>query len=418
MRKIITIISIVILAACNQQPTGNKTLTELRIKRDSLQNQKFNIEKELNKIDTEIAVLDSSINPNDIKIVKQIATQRNRIVAVEAKIRKLENKMTARGHKTLIPVAVKNIQPELFNHYIITYGEVEAKNYAKISSEMNGRIQQIHVSEGVFVKKGDLLVSLNTDAIEKQITGVKSNLELATKTFNKLDILWKENIGSEIEYLSAKSKKEALESQLATLYAQKRMSQIVAPFSGIVDQIYLKKGEIASPGYPVIEFVNLNKLVIKADVSETHIEKIRKGQLVELSFSSLPNYKIKTPIIRMSKVINSASRTFEIEMEIDNPDEKINPNIVSTIKINDFSSNKAFVIPSLSIRKDISGNYVYIVNNKNDKNIVAKKYIKTGLSFDENTLVLDGLDLNDMVIVKGYHLVSSGVEVNLVENKK
>ena len=414
MRKIIILAIIVALAACSEK-TGNKTLADLAAKRDSLQNEQFSIEKQLNIIDMQIAELDSSINPNDLKIIKQITMQKNKIVSIDQKIRNFENQMTARDQKTLIPIAIKEMKNEAFNHYIIAYGEVKAKNYAMISPEMNGRIDKIHVPEGVRVKKGKLLVSLNADAINKQIQGIKSGLELATKTYNKLDTLWKQNIGSEIEYLSAKNTKETLESQLETLVAQKRMAQIIAPFDGVVDKIFPKEGEIAGPGFPVIEFVNLNKLIIKADISEIHINKIKKGQIIEMSFSSIPGYKIKTPIVRVSKVIASASRTFEIEMQINNPEEKIKPNMLSTIKLNDFSSDKAFVVPSLVIRKDISGNYVYTVNKEQEQNIVGKKYVSTGLSYDENTMITKGLNAGDNVIVKGYHLVSAGVSVNVVK---
>lgn len=412
MKKIILFAMIALVAACSPK-TKETDLAKLHAKRDSLQKVKFNIEAQLNTIEAEIEALDSSINPNDIKIIKQIAMQKNKIVKVEANIKKLENKMTARDQKNLITVAVKEMLPENFNHYIITYGEVKAKNYAMISPEMNGRIEKIHVKEGMRVKKGELLVSLNTDAVDEQIKGLESSLELAVKTFNKLDTLWKQNIGSEIEYLNAKNRKESLESQLQALQAQKRMAQIVAPFNGIVDKIYPKEGEIAGPGFPVIEFVNLSKLTITADVSEAFINKIKTGQVVELSFDALEDYSVKTPIIRTSKVLDASSRTFEIEMEIDNPDEIIKPNLVSTIKINDFASNNAFVVPSLAIRKDISGDYVYVVKKQENKDIVAKKYITTGLSYDENTMITKGLSKGDQVIVKGFHLVSAGVYVNL-----
>ena len=172
---------------------------------------------------------------------------------------------------------------------------------------------------------------------------------------------------------------------------------------------------MAGPGFPVIEFVNLNTLTVTANVSEAYIDKIKKGQIIELSFSSLPDYSVKEPIMRVSKVVSSASRTFEIEIETKNIGEKIKPNIVSTIKINDFSSEKAFVVPSLAIRKDITGNYVYVVEQKDNKNIVAKKYVTRGLSFDENSMITGGLNLGDKVVTEGYHLVSSGVSVNLVK---
>lgn len=414
MKRILIIAVIALLAACSQK-TGNKTLDDLHSKRDSLQTLKFDIEKQLNNVDAQIAEIDSTVNPDDKKIIKKIAQQKNRIVSIDAKIRKLENQMTAREQKTLVPVSVKEIEPETFNHYVITYGEVKAKNYAMISPEMNGRVEKIHVSEGEYVKEGQLLVSLNTESIDQQIKGVKSSLELAVKTFQKLDTLWKQNIGSEIDYLSAKNNKESLESQLESLQAQKRMAQISAPFNGVVDKIFPKKGELASPTFPVIEFVDLSRLTIKADVSEAYIGKINKGQLVELTFSALPEINIKTPVIRVSKVINSASRTFEIEMEIDNPGEKIKPNIVSTIKVNDFSSDSAFVVPSLAVRKDVSGQYVYSVEQKDNKNIVSKKYVTTGFSYEEKTLITEGLQKGEKVVVKGYHLVSSGVEVNLVK---
>jgi membrane fusion protein, multidrug efflux system len=414
MKKIILFAIIALIASCSPQ-TENTDLAKLHAKRDSLQKVQFNVEKELNTLNAQIIEQDSSINPNDIKIIKQIAMQKNKIVGVEAKIKTLENKMTARDLRNLIPVAVKEMKYESFNHYIITYGEVKAKNYAMISPEMNGRIQKIYVEKGMRVKKGQLLLSLNTDAIDKQIKGLKSGLELASKTYEKVDTLWKQNIGSEIEYLTAKNTKENLESQLESVLAQKRMSQISAPFDGIVDNIFPKEGEMAGPGFPVIEFVNLNTLTVTADVSEAYIDKIKTGQIIELSFSSLPNYEVKAPIMRVSKVIASASRTFEIEMETKNIGEKIKPNIVSTIRINDFSSEKAFVVPSLAVRKDITGDYVYVVNRKDNKNIIAKKYVTRGLSFDENSMITGGLDLGDQVVTEGYHLVSSGVSVNLVK---
>lgn len=414
MKNLIKILPALLIVACSG-PKIDGTLAELEEKRDSLQKKQAKIEIQLNKIDYSIAALDSTINPDDIKIIKKITAQKNKIVKLEEKIKDLENEMTERDNKKLIPVTVKEINPDTFKHYIQTFGEVEAKNYARISPEMAGRIEKIYVTPGQQVKKGQLLVSLNSDAIEKQIQGVKSSLEFALKTFNKQNTLWKQGIGSEIEYLSAKNTKESLEAQLESLQAQKRMTQIKAPFDGYVNDVFPKEGEIASPSFPVIEFVNLSHLIVTADISEKYINDITKGKMVELTFSSLPGYKLSIPVKRVSKVINSASRTFEIELLFDNPANKIKPNMVSTIEINDFFADDAFVVPSLAINKDITGKYVYIVAMKNNEFIVEKKYITPGLSYEDQTMIEDGLKKGDKVVVKGYHLVSTGVPVNVVE---
>ena len=414
MEKIIKILPILLVVACGS-PAVNKNVVELAAKRDSLQNARTQIDLEINKVNQQIAEKDTTVNPNDIKIIKQITMQKNKLVKIEKKIKQLENKMTAKEQKVLVPVAVKNIKPERFEHHMVVYGNVEAKNYGIISPEMNGRIKKIYVREGQKVKEGTLLLSLNTDAINNQIKGVKATLDLAKSTYEKQKTLWDQGIGSEIQYLNAKTNKESLEAQLETLESQLRMSQIRAPFNGIVDKIYPKEGEIAGPAIPVIEFVSLGKLLIKADISEAYIDKVKVGQPVHLTFSSLPGYDKAYPIQRVSKVIDSKSRTFQIEIFVDNNDERIKPNMVSTIQLNDFASDQAFVVPSLAIRQDISGSYVYVVHKKDNKDVVDKKKIKTGLSSEEKTMVLSGLKEGDKVVVKGFHLVSAGVPVNVVD---
>lgn len=354
-------------------------------------------------------------NSGDKDIKKKITAQKTKIAKLEKKVAKLEKQLsdTNEGHR-LVPVVVKELKPETFNHYIIAYGNVEAENYANISPEgMGGIIRAIHVDEGQYVKKGTLLVSLNTDALDKNIEATESTLELVRSTYKKQKTLWDQNIGSEIQYLQAKANKESTEASLEALKAQKRMSQIFAPFDGYVNNVYMKKGELAVAGFPLIEFVNLSQLTITADISESHIGKVHEGNMIEVTFSNLPGDTIRTPVVRISKVINRDSRTFQIEMKINNPGNKIKPNMVSELRINDFSSDKALVIPSLAIKKDMTGNYVYTVVPEEGENIVYKNYIETALAYEDKSMIKKGLKPGQKVIVKGHTMVSAGVPVKV-----
>ena len=346
----------------------------------------------------------------DQMIKKQIESKKNKISQLEEKITELEKQLTdTTDERNQIAVETKVVKPEEFKHYITVFGEVEADEYARISPEMSGQIQTINVREGQRVEKGVLLLSLNTDATQSGINEAKTGLELAKTTYDKQKSLWDQGIGSEIQYLQAKTQKEAAEARLNMLEAQLRMSQIRAPFKGIVDKIYLKEGDIAGPMVPVIEFVNLSKLTIKADVSEIYIGSIHAGDKVEISFASLPDLKLTTAIVRTSEVINQSSRTFQVELNISNPGEKIRPNMVSSIQINDFTSKDAFVVPSIVIKRDITGDYLYVAV-KDDKNelIARKKYVERGISYEGSTMVVKGLKEGDKVIVAGYNLVSTG----------
>lgn len=359
-------------------------------------------------------LLIAACGTNDEKIKKQIIQKKQQIAKFEQQITDLEKQLSdSTEEEDNIVVSVKKMRPESFNHYFLVYGNVNAEKYGMISPEMNGKIEKIHVEEGQRVKNNQLLVTLNTEAIEKQIAGVKTNLELATKTFKKQKALWDQEIGSEMQYLQAKSQKESLESQLESLQAQLKMAQLRAPYAGLVNKIYPKEGEMAGPGFPVIEFVNLSKMAVKANVSEKYIGEVVENQMVELTFASLPGYKKHTPIVRVSKVIDSKSRTFEIELKVDNPDEKIKPNLVSTIRINDYSNDSALIVPSLAIKKDITGDYVYVAAKKDTKTVVDKRYVELGLSYQDESMIKKGLKPGDKVIVKGYNVVSSGIPVRI-----
>ncbi len=356
-----------------------------------------------------LVVLIAGCQPGEETIKKQITRKKSQIKKIENKIATLEEKLSPKDESvSSIPVIIKPMSGEPFNHYIIVYASVEADQYAYISPEIGGQIKQIHVEEGQKVAKGDLLVSVNTEATRNQIKQLESNLDLARITYEKQKNLWDQKIGSEIQYLQAKSNVEALEAQLDALKSQVRMNEVRAPFSGYVNKINQKVGELASQMTPLVQMVNLNVLKITANIPENYISVIEKGEKVEVTFDTYPDM-LKTPKIeRISNVINPQSRTFEIELSLDNADEKIKPNMISTIRINDFSQDDAFVVPSIIIKQDISGKYVYRAVNKDGKLIAEKVYVKTGLTYDDNTTITEGLKKGDNVIVHGYNQVSNG----------
>jgi membrane fusion protein, multidrug efflux system len=347
---------------------------------------------------------------NDQMIKKQIESKKAQIIKLENQIEELEGKLSDTTEKrTTIAVEIKEIKSEEFKHYITVFGNVEADKYAKVSPEMNGQIRTIHVQEGQGVRKGELLISLINDVTQSSINEARTGLDLANTTYEKQKSLWDQGIGSEIQYLQAKTQKQLAEERLSMLEAQLRMSQVRAPFDGIVDKIYPKEGDIAGPMIPAVEMVNLSHLTIKADVSETYVGMIHPGDKVEVNFSSLPDEKLNATIKRTTKVINPTNRTFQVELNITNPGEKIRPNMIASIRINDFTSENAFVVPSIVIKRDITGDYLYLATTAEGNALIAKKrYLQRGTSYEGNTMITKGLKEGDKVVVAGYNLVSSG----------
>jgi RND family efflux transporter MFP subunit len=353
----------------------------------------------------------STETPEAIKL--QISGLKDKALEINNQIKELENKLAKMEDENhingLVPVQVKNIQEETFEHYFLANAKVEMAEEALIRPEGSGHIKKIHVTKGQRVAKGDLIVSLNTSILENSIAEVKSALDLATKVYDKQKALWEQNIGSEIQYLEAKNNKERLEYNLKSLQAQLDMSLVKAPFAGIVDDIYSKEGELASPSAPLVYLVNLDKLKIEADVTETILTKIHVGDMVTIKFPTYSDIVLNAPIKRIGNAIDQKTRTIKVEIWLDNVRGQIKPNQIAMLSIRDFESKKAFVVPSIVLKQDSKGTFLFVAS-KNDagKTVATKTYVETGLSYNDRTMVTKGLDKGQEVITAGFNQIGNG----------
>lgn len=361
------------------------------------------------------AACSQSEDKEDIK--EQIKQYKDEVSQLNLKIKELEQQLSESGDledQFITPVKIDVLTPRPFNHYFQVTGTVDAVDKAYISPEINGQMEAILVVEGEYVKKGQLLARLNTSITQNTIEEVKTQLELATTLFEKQQQLWDKNIGSEVQYLQAKNNKESLESRLKTLQAQLDMAYIKSPIEGIVDLINIEEGEMAMPGIQIMQVINLGKLKISAEVSEKYLPVINKGDKVDLSFPTFPDFEMDVPVYRTGNVINLGNRTFPVELRINNIENKLKPNILAIMTFLDFNVQDALIVPSIIVKKDLKGEYVYVAREVEGKLVAKKVYITAGKSYDDESMVIDGLKEGDKVITEGYSLVTDGTEVKIV----
>ncbi len=351
-------------------------------------------------------------NRNEIE--KQIIAYQKQVAAINKKIvalqEKLDNINKKKGIETgrKVTVSVMQLKPVMFNHFFDASGELESVHEAFISPEINGQVDKVLVKEGDHVKKGQLLAQLNADVMRDNIRELKTSLELASYTYRKQKSLWEKNIGSELQYLEAKTKYESLQNKLTTLETQYQKSFITAPIDGYVDAIDVKVGEMALPGQRLFHVVNLRKMYVNAQISEAYLPIIHEGDPVEVRFPAFPEIVLHKKVYRIGKVINKQSRTFKLQLKINNPDKLLKPNLLAVIRIKDYTNPKALVVPSFILRQDIQGYYLYVAEHVDGQEVARKKYVKIGKSFQHQTEVVSGLKSGDTLITNGYNNVANG----------
>ena len=346
-------------------------------------------------------------------IRNQLSKLKEEQIKLNHEIHELEKKLSTlekdSEYNGQTPVQVKTLNYEVFQHFFLVNGTVELQDEAFISPETNGQVEAIIAKKGARVKKDDILIRLNTDILENSIAEVKLGLELATKVYEKQSELWEQGIGSELQYLEAKNGKESLEEKLKPLKSQLAMSIIKAPFDGIIDDIMIKEGELASPGKPIVYLINLDRIKITADVSESLLPKISVGDTVDVLFPTYKNLSYSAPINRIGNAIDSKTRTIKIEVLMPNVKGLITPNQMASLNIKDFESSKAIVVPSLIVKQDSKGEFLFIESkNEDGKSIARKVYVESGLSYNDKTMIISGLKAGQKAITAGFNQVGNG----------
>ena len=349
------------------------------------------------------------LNAQKAIIVTKIDSLNTALKSVEEEISKLDS------DKSLQTVTVLPVKNDVFKHFLEIQGVAQANKNIEISPEMGGTVTAILVKEGQKVVSGQLLIQLDDASIKNSISELNTQLSLAKTTFERQERLWKQKIGSEMQYLQAKAQKESLENNLSSLRTQARKMRITAPFSGVVDEIFPKLGELTSPQVPAIRLLNLDNVYVEADVTETYLPIIKAGTETVVHFASI-NKEMNSKISQVGNYINPANRSFKIRINIDNKDQSIKPNLLADIKIVDFET-KGIIIPASLVQQDKNGaNYVFTVITENKELKVVKNIITVANEYNHEVYVNAGLKETDTLVNDGARFVKAGDKVKISQN--
>jgi membrane fusion protein (multidrug efflux system) len=376
MKKVIYIISAISLfVACNQKPSLESLRGDLSVAKEEMKA----LQTSIDSLEKNIIILDT-------------------------------NKMAEPAK--LVPVKIQALVSENFEHFVKVSGLVGSKQNVLLSAEGNGRVISIDIKEGDPVRAGQVIIRLESDIVTNQLSEAKLGYQLAKTTFERRARLWKENIGSEIEYLNAETNFLSSKDRLAQVEAQLKNTMIIAPVSGVVDNINVNTGEFVGVGTPVVRIIDLNNLEVETDLSENYLKAVKKGDPVKVSIPAL-GLNQEEKIIFLSQYIKPENRSFTVKVALNNQSELIKPNLLAELTFRDYNNAEAFVIPSISVKKDLKGNYVYTVVNTDGENRVNKRYIITGYSFSDKSEITSGLIAGEKVIIAGFNEVSEGQKVSV-----
>lgn len=392
MKKgILFVLSIFLFTSCGEEKKTSKTLDEVLksndlkeiiAKKESLEATKQQLSLEIKQLNDKISILDTS------------------------------------KKRPLITSFI--IEPKVFNHYLELQGNVVTKQNVLIYPEMPGQLLRINVKEGQRVFKGQVLAVIDDRGMSNQLAQLEAQESLAKTTFERQERLWNQKIGSEIQFLQAKTNYKAIKNNVVKLKKTLAKYQVKAPFSGTIDAVMKERGELVAPeqGSEIFRIINLANMYVKADVPESYITSIKRGKNVIVEFPILGK-TINSKVRQTSNYINPKNRTFTIEVGLPNRKGMIKPNLTAKLKINDYTNSKAVLVPQHVLSENANGEqYIYVVENLKDKVGKAKRVIvKTGKSQGDFIEITEGISQGMHIVDEGARTIKNGQEVKILESK-
>lgn len=344
--------------------------------------------------------------------LEKLKAQQNEIAA---EIKSLEDDLKNAGVKTntnekIVNVQVQEINPSLFEHSIDVQGRVDGDENITIMPKGQGPVTKLLVKAGTRVHKDQVLAEIYSDVQNAQYQSLKTNYELVKEIYNRQKALYDKGIGTEVQYLQAKTNKESTEKQLQVLSETVDMTRIKSPIDGVIDEVFVKVGQMASPMLPAFRIVNYNRLKVKADIAENYTGSVREGNEVVLQFPDIQQ-NLRTQLTFKGSSINAVTRTFGVEIMLPNNSAYV-PNMISVVKVVDYKNAKAITVPINCIEMSEGKNFVFVATIENGKKLAHKKEVTIGKTYNDNAEIVSGLNIGDKLIVKGFSDLNDGEAIN------
>ena len=383
MKKFIYPIFILFIVSCNndnkktiEELINEGNLEELQERRSSLIIQKGQINNELKEITEGVSILDTA--------------------------------------KSFVLVNTVTTKTETINHFSKFQGIIKTDQNMILYPEFSGRVAKIYVDEGDVVKKGQALAKIDDGGLYNELKLVESQAKLAKTIYERQSKLWNDKIGSEIQYLEAKTNYEIQNNRLKSITESLAKTTITAPFNGTIDEIFIEEGNLVSPPMMpdqgnAFRIINLNELYVESVIPESFIGKIKKGAEVQVEIPVL-NKSFNSTIKHSVSSINELSRTFKIEVSVPKNDLDLIPNLNVEVNVLDYTNSQAILVPESIVSEDSDNNkFLFtVLNNKAKKTIVETGYTQNGM-----IEITTGLDVNEIVINEGGRIVKDGQNVKI-----
>jgi len=288
-------------------------------------------------------------------------------------------------------------------------GKVESSRNVSVLSQYPGVVASVQVKRGQSVQAGQVLTEISSEKVKSAYAMAKATLEQAQDGYSRMMKVYEKGGVTKLKKKDVETQLHKAEAAEAAAADALNNCSVKAPYSGVIDDIFVEEGEDIPAMAPILRVVNLNSLEIHFPVPENEVSKVFTGQEAIVEIPAIGK-EVEGKVISKGSTASNISHAYDCIVVPSSAIDGLLPGMSCKVRINtpDVSS---IVIPVTAVNTDMNGRYVWYVKDSK----VSKKYVEIGGYCGDGVSVTKGLAFHDLVIVEGARKVSTGMKVTVVE---
>lgn len=314
----------------------------------------------------------------------------------------------------VVPVSIEKVALSDLVETFTLPANLEAWEDLSLAAEIAGSVQKIHVKEGDRVKANDVLLEIDPETIKSYLQRDRENVTVIGRKLDRYKQLEADGLVSQQELDELENGLTAARATLKTTQLQLAKSLPRAPVNGIIDYLYVDRGEYVDPGKPLLRLVQVDKLKIIADVPEKDVPFLKIGQQVELipaAINNLPADPMVGIIDYIAFSANPATRTYRTKIVLDNRSAKLRPGMIVRVKFVRQHLDQVVSVPLYAVIDREGEKVVFLAEN----GLARKVNVIIGSSIDQRVVIKEGLTENQSLIIEGQQLLIDGTKIEVGE---
>ncbi|MGN1220096.1 MAG: efflux RND transporter periplasmic adaptor subunit [Candidatus Cryptobacteroides sp.] len=308
------------------------------------------------------------------------------------------------------PVSVNVVQVQMVEDISLrTYvGRAEASQDALLHSSFPGKVKQLKVRNGSFVKAGDLLLELESESVKSAYEMASASLEQARDGYDRMMQVYPKGGVTEVQKMEITTQFRKAEASFKSAQDALERCSVKAPYSGIVEEVFVEEGVELGVSSPLVRILNSSSVEIHFSVPENEIRSIRLNGMAEVEFPAA-GMSLNARVIAKGVQASAVSHSYECILTPERNCADILPGMVCKVRMKSDTASR-LILPVRALMSDNRGRYVWCASREG---VISKRYVEPGSFTDNGVTILSGLEEGELVVVDGFRKVSSGMKVKI-----